>query len=303
MRLVISLATRNRPQQLLQTINRSMSQWTDPNTILIIQADADDYATLGMLTDAKLDPRVKVNVKSREDTIAAKWNRAMAEPADVYLIAGDDDPVIGKGYDTTILQAAATFPDGIGMVYGRPSNASFSSVMACTAKWVQLLGYILPEHFPYWFSDHWIDDIGRITQRIAYVDVTSDQKKVGTTQEMREPSWWATWFDAARLVRRAEAFRVIDALVEPEWRKAMLRSQHILVEYRSKWINDNVRGQARQLEAMAMPLKDDRYQRVKQTALAMLPRMYQGMEPAEARAFHTALVIPTTIPALRMVAG
>lgn len=303
MKLVISLATRNRPQQLMQTINRSMAQWTDPNTVLIIQADADDYATLGMLTDAKLDPRVKVNIKSREDTIAAKWNRAMSETGDVYLIAGDDDPVVGKGYDTAILQAAAAFPDGIGMVYGRPSNASFSSIMACTAKWVNLLGYILPEHFPYWFSDHWIDDIGRITQRIAYIDVTSDQKKVGTTQELREPAWWATWFDAAKLLRRAEAFKIIDALDEPAWRKAVMRSQHMLVEYRSKWINDSVRGQARQLEAINLPLSDIRYQRVKHTALSMFPQMFRGMEPAEARGFHDALILPTTIPALRKVAG
>ena len=111
MRLVISLATRNRPQQLLNTINRSMALWTDPNTILIIQADADDYATLGFLTDAKLDPRIKVNIKSREDTIAAKWNRAMAEPADVYLIAADDEPIVTHGYDTAILNAAKLFPD------------------------------------------------------------------------------------------------------------------------------------------------------------------------------------------------
>ncbi len=301
MKLVISLATRNRPQQLLQTINRSMSQWTDPNTILIIQADADDYATLGMLTDAKLDPRVKVNIKSREDTIAAKWNRAMAEPGDVYLIAGDDDPVVGKGYDSMILQAAANFPDGIGMVYGRPSNASFSSIMACTKKWVDVLGYILPEHFPYWFCDHWIDDIGHITQRIAYVEVTSDQKKIGATMEMREPAWWATWFDAARLIRRAEAFKMIGALDDPDWRKNMLASQHIYVEHRSKWINDNVRGQARQLESITMSVKDERYQRVKQTALSMLPKIFGGMDPAEARGFHEALIVPTLIPALRRV--
>ena len=296
MKLMISLATRNRPQKLLATIRQSMANWTHPNTELIIQADADDYATLGMLTDTKLDPRVKVSVKSREDTIAEKWNRAITEPADVYLIAADDDPIVTPGYDSKILEAATQFPDGLGMIYGHMSNYSFSSIMCPTAKWVEKLGYILPEHFPYWFCDHWIDDIGHMTQRIIHADIRSDQRKVGTTQELREPAWWATWFDAAVLLRRAEATNIIDALGESEPTKARLRTQYIPVEYRSKWINDSVRQQARGLEtAMGQSLKDERYLRVKEKAMAMIPTMLAGMDPQMAKMFHDALIVPDKI--------
>jgi hypothetical protein len=302
MRLLISLATRNRPQQLLATVRRSMALWTDPKTELVIQADADDYATLGALTENNLGPRVRVNVQRREDTIAAKWNRAMAEAADVYMIGGDDDPVVTQGYDSKILEAAKLLPDGIGMIYGHLSNASFSSIMCPTRKWVETLGYILPEYFPYWFCDHWIDDLGHMTQRIVHADIRSDQRKVGTTQELREPAFWANWFDAALLLRRKEANKIIDVIDEPPWRKDVLRTQYIRVEYRSKWINDNVRQQARGLEmSMGKPVQDDRYQRVKQRALDMLPAMFDGMDDAQAKMFRDQIVVPDKIMALPRV--
>ncbi len=299
MNLVISLATRNRPQLMLETISKSIVHWTNPETRLIIQADADDYATLGMLTSVTFDPRISVNMQKREDTVAAKWNRARSVPADVYLIMADDDPHVTPGYDQKILDAAALFPDGIGMVYGHPANASFSSIMAVTAKWADALGYILPEHFPYWFSDHWIDDIGRITGRIAFADVRSDQSKVGVTQEMREPDWWATWFDAAYLMRRQEAAKIIDAIDEPDWRKTMLRAHHPMIEVRSHWINDNVRASAKALtSALNLGVADERYQRIKKKALEMLPQILNGLPPEEARRYYAALVPQNVIAAL-----
>lgn len=296
MRLLISLATRNRPQKLLATVRQSVANWTDPNTEMVIHADGDDYATLGLLTDTKLPPRVRVNVKKREDTIAEKWNRAVADPADIYMIAGDDDPVVTQGYDTKILEAAALFHDGIGMVYGHMSNASFSSIMCPTRKWVEHLGYILPEYFPYWFCDHWIDDLGHMTGRIVHADVRTDQRKVGVTQEMREPGWWGTWFDAALMLRRNEAMKLIDVLDESEPSKARLRTQYFRVEYRSKWINDTVRQQEKAGHLPSNPdLKDERYLRVKDKAVAMIPQLLDGMDPQQAKAFQEALAPPSTI--------
>jgi len=295
MKLIISLATRNRPQLLLETLKREVALLAHPETQIIVQADADDYATLGALTENKLDPRVSVNVQKREDTVAAKWNRALSVPADLYLIAGDDEPVITHGFDSKLLDAAKVFPDGIGMVYGNPSNASFSSVMAVTRKWADVLGYILPEHFPYWFSDHWIDDIGRITERIAFADVRGDQSRVPPTQEMREPAWWATWFDSAYLKRRAEALRIIEVIDEPDWRKTILRSHFPLIEFRSKWINGNVRAQARQLEGGRTSAMDDRYIRIKNAAIAALPGILNELPREEAQQYAAMLMPPNVV--------
>src|SRR5882757_4993263 len=111
MKLVISLATRGRARQLIDTITKSVANFALSNTVMMVQVDADDTDTVAALGQAALDARVKVSVKPREDTIAAKWNRALAEPADLYLVAADDDPYITPGYDTKLLEAASRFPD------------------------------------------------------------------------------------------------------------------------------------------------------------------------------------------------
>ena len=176
------------------------------------------------------------------------------------------------------------------------ANASFTGMPCLTKNLCDVLGYIQPEYFPYWFCDHWTDDIARICGRIAFADVRTDQSRVGETQEMREPAWWATWFDANYLRRRAEAHKVIDALDEPEWRKEILRTHHPLIEFRSRWINDNVRGQARALESWSgASTKDERYQRLKQRAVDMVPGILEALPEQEARVYRELLTPPSTI--------
>lgn len=301
MRLCISLATRGRPAQLIETIMRSTANLALPNTVFMVQVDNDDIPTIEALSKAELDKRVVVNAADREDTIAAKWNRMLKEPADVYLIAADDDPYITPGYDALLCEAGARFPDAIGMVYGRMANASFSGAVAPTAKFLEKLGG-LPEYFPYWFFDHWTDDIARMIGRISFADIQTDQSKAGKTQELREPAWWATWFDAAYLMRRKVARDIIDNsdFQEPEWRKEILRRHHPLIEYRSKWINDHVRANSQNLIGMAnLSTKDERYRRVRTKAVEMLPSLLDGMDPVEALTFRRALTPPTTVPALK----
>lgn len=307
-KLVVSLATRGRPQQVIETINRHMLCMSRPDTRMIVQCDADDFATVVILGNSKFDPRVSLNVKPREDTVAGKWNRALAEPADVYLCAADDDPYVTPQLDEKILQAASLFPDGIGMVYGRMANASFPGVIAYTAKWAECFGWLQPELFPYWFADHWTDDLGRLIGRIAFADVTTDQSKAGKTMELREPAWWATWFDAAYLMRREQAQKVIrsGSFHTPEWMKQILLTHHPLIEYRSKWINDTVRQQAKQLTAWSgLDDNEPRYMRIKQSAIAMLDHLLgdYGMAPAEAAMFREALAPPNTIAALPRAYG
>ena len=196
MNLVISLATRSRPVQVVDTIKRSIPNWTNKNTVMQVQIDHDDPVTFDALTKANFGDRVLLNVQQREDTIAAKWNRALSIPADVYSVAGDDDPYVTHGYDDRILEAARRFPDGIGMVYGHLANLSFTGSLSMTRKMADMLGYIQPEHFPYWFCDHWTDDVVKMIGRISFADIRTDQSKAPDTMERREINFWTFFFDA-----------------------------------------------------------------------------------------------------------
>lgn len=297
MRLVISLATRGRPDRVIDTVTKSVANWTDQNTVLAILCDGDDEATQEAYHKSKsLHDKVILDVRTREDTIAGKWNRALGSPADVYLVAADDDPYVTPGYDTKILEAAKRFPDGIGMVYGHLANLSFSGAVAPTRKLCELMGNkIFPEYFPYWFVDHWTDDVARIIGRLSFANVRTDQSKPGVTQEMREPGWWATWYDAAYLMRRKQAHDIIKHpdFICPDWQKELLLTHHPLIEVRSRMINQNVRAQNAQLSAWAGNLKpDERYNRVKQRAIDMVPHLLNdyGMPEQEQNMFARALL-------------
>jgi hypothetical protein len=301
-KLVISLATRGRPEQVVDTITKSTPNLVLPNTVFMVHVDADDKATLAALGKAPLDKRIKVTVGPREDTIAAKWNRALNEPGDLYLVAADDDPYITPDYDAKLLDAGKLFPDGLGMVYGRMANASFSGVVAPTARLTEKLGHIFPELFPYWFVDHWTDDLARLIGRLSFADVRTDQSKAGKTQEMREPGWWATFFDAAYLMRRKIARGIIDSpdFQEPEWRKEILRNHSPLIEYRSQWINHGVRSRDKELsEWSGLTDNDARYLRVRDKAVAMIPHLLDdyGMPADEAERYRKALLVPRLIDA------
>lgn len=306
MRLAIALPTRGRPLQLINTIDRSVDNWRHPNTVMWVMADRDDTVTVDAFLKAKdrwNQPgtlRVGMDIRDREDTIAAKWNRILAiEPdADVYCTDADDAPQITPGYDEKILAAAALFPDGIGCVYGHMANASFTCCEALTKRLADKLGYIFPEYFPYWFVDHWIDDISKMIGRISFADIRTDQSNVGKTQEFREPGWWATWFDAAYMLRREQAKGIIMApdFQEPHWRKQMLIAQFPLIEYRSRWVNDHVRANERQLTGLlGQTGTDDRYKRVKQRAVDMIPKLLDGLSPQEANAYRSVLDTATIV--------
>ena len=305
-RLVASLATRGRPTQLIQTLAQTMRCLSRPDTIMIVQVDSDDFATAAALSDAQLDPRVKVDIRKRPDSISEKWNRALSEPADVYLKSADDDPYQTPDLDEKILQAAS-FPDGIGMVYGHLANASFPGVIAYTAKWCEKFGWMEPEYFPYWFSDHWTMDIGKIIQRIAFADVRNTPSQHQTMGRL-ESAWWATWFDAAHLFRRAQAHKLIKDkdFDEPEWRKRLMLGHAPLFEFYSMWVNDTVRQSAKQLDEWNSPrLKDPRYIRIKQKAIDMMPHLLDdyGMEKQMANRFREFLTPSQTIQDLPRAYG
>lgn len=303
MKLVISLATRGRPDLVVDTIRKSVKNWTNPETVMQVQLDHDDPVPYDYLVKQKIHERVLINVRQREDTIAAKWNRAMLIPADVYTVAADDDPYVTPGYDDRILEAARRFPDGIGMVYGNMANLSFTGSLSMTSKLARMLGYIQPEYFPYWFCDHWTDDVVKIMGRSTYADFRTDQAKAGATQEMREPDFWATFFDACYLKRRREAKRIMDSpeFMGEQWQKDLIYSNHPLIEQRSRTLNSFVRQQSKQLSAASpasMDLKGERYVRLKKKALDMLPELFNDMSPDEVVAFKNILTPPTSIPSL-----
>lgn len=275
-KVVVSLPTRGRPEKLLDTLRINCQSFTRPNTTIFVSVDDDDKPTIEALGKAELDKRIVVDVRAREDTLGAKWNRALSVPGDVYYMAADDDPTLSKDADEHVLTSARFFPDGIGFTFGHLVNATMCSAFGTTAKTIEILGYWCPEYFQFWFTDHWINEIAYMTDRIAFCPVVTGQNQYGKTQELRESHWWATWFDAAHGMRVHDAMKIINY---PKFSTSLLQKQILannmpLSFYRGFWINKVIRDSREALENWSpLPLDDERYQRVKQRAIDMVPRI------------------------------
>lgn len=283
--LSILLTARSRPELLRYTVDTTVPNIRDPATRLIIAADDDDTPeTIAAARNLEAKyPCVEASVLPRECGLGEKVNRVLTiAPADVYLHMTDYQPHITPGFDTKIMDAASVFPDNIGVVYNHMANLSFSAIQAVTSGMVEKMGYFYPPYFPYWFVDHWLDDIARLIGRIAVADVVTDWSRRPGTHDRRDVAWWATFFDAGVVHRRQMAHAIInsDDFQEPAWRKEMLLRHHPLIEERSKMINDSARS-----THWHMPPEnpDDRYRRAKSRAQSVLKGWIPELEADHAR--------------------
>ncbi len=271
MKLTIGCVTRGRPERVIETVRIALSNIRERDTKLFILADEDDVRMngFGPVPDGSI-----LNVQPREDSVGAKWNRLprLAE-ADVYMCIVDHTVILTPGFDTKILDASMIFHDGIGCVVTHLANLSFPFYQAPTARMVEIMGGIYPTMFPYWFVDHWLDDICKMTGRYVMADVACDSSKKPNTQDFREPHLWASLYDSLVLEREEMAERLFEKMDEPEWRKEMLRRQWPLFHQRSRMINNMVRGIS-ELDTS----RDERYMRIRAKGISMIENAFSELQ-------------------------
>jgi hypothetical protein len=254
MSVTLIIATRHRPLELKRTLEETLPNAARVDSVVLICADEDDQETRAILPDLPKDPRLRVSVRPREDSRGEKYDRALTEaPADVYLVGHDCASITSPGWDDKVMEGFHLLPDGIGVINGPMSNASFPGLHGPTAKLVAKLGYIYNHEYPFWFVDHELDDIARIIGRGAFVECTYENRvrRPGKTLRLRHLEFWTRYFDCMTGERRQKAFAILDGgdFCAPPWLKAILKSQAQMVEARSFQINHSVRQSAKAIEA------------------------------------------------------
>ncbi len=141
--LVINLVTRNRPERFLETVRRTLPNITRGDTVFMVSLDEDDGPTIEV---AKLLSGIKLDIRTREDSLGAKHNRALDIPASCYLPMVDYCPHVTPGFDGMLIEAAERFPDGIGVAYGLSANASFPNAQCMTRGLADKLGFPVLVH-------------------------------------------------------------------------------------------------------------------------------------------------------------
>ena len=265
-----------RPGILHRTVAQTLPLIKEPDTRLVIAADDDDDGTISLQNvPALMDPRIIWSIEPREDSLGAKYNRVLRiAPADVYCVMTDDCPHVTAGFDTKILETATVYPDGYAVIVNHLANQAFTQMNAVTAKMVAAMdNKIYVEYFPYWFIDHWLEDVAKQIGREVFVDVMLDCNKsneIGTLDK-KEPHFWGTVFNALHVERAMLAQRIINAPdfeETPARKKALLRNQILTFEW-SQIINNRLQGDQGQ-----QVLADDvRYHRLKDNVIEKLISM------------------------------
>lgn len=245
-KLSIILATRGRPHLLVPTVRTTLKNVRHPETKLVVMADSDDEDTI--LCRKQIERMgASMWVSPRPHGLGEKYNAGVAvEPGDVYLVMVDYAPHVTQGFDQKILDAAATFPDGLAVVRNWYANLSFPGINAVTSRLVGLMGGIYPALYPFWFVDHHLDDIALMLGRYVFADVAIDtsarqeQANRPWTQGKRDTWLWAWLFDAQAGERQALAEKIIgsDEFEETDARKRALLGNIPAVAQHSRLVNE-----------------------------------------------------------------
>jgi hypothetical protein len=258
----------------------------DEGTRIFVCIDDDDPVTLRRLQMWEPHPRVIYSVMPREDSRGEKYGRALtACKADVYLPAVDCAPIVTPGWDRIILEKAALFPDGIGVIRTPYINGVFPpALQAITAGLVAKLGYIYNPEYPFWFIDHELHDLARLIGRYieAPIEVKTKETRPEKTIRLRDVAFWATHYDLMAIERRAKARAIIDASSDPEHVKAHLRDGYHGIENEARSINEHVRQNAARIEAQRGESgpPDEGYQRAKHRAEQKQARLFEALKAA-----------------------
>lgn len=252
MKLSINIPTRGRPLNLKPTLEYTLKTSICDDTRIMVAIDDDDQITLDALDTLPKHEKLIYSVKPREDTRGGKTNRLLTEaPADVYIVGHDSSPMITTGWDRMFINGARLFTDGVGVVGSATSNGgAFPAIQAVTAKWVDIVGYFYNPAYPFWFIDHELDDLSRMTGRICYVAAEASivAMRPSKTIRLRDLIFWIDYFDLSRFRRRAMAAKIIDALDCSDHEKMIRRSWYSPVEDRSLAMHRSLRARADKVE-------------------------------------------------------
>lgn len=228
MKINLCTPTRGKPSYLSEWVGKTLANAVLPGTRIVIGSDDDDPLLDDIRAAFAGDPRVIHSTAPREDSLGAKYNRiAAACPADIYVMGIDDVAIITPGWDRELTRVASLFTDGIGFVYfGREkSGESLPSMIATTARTIEVMGFFCPPYFQFWWNNTWLDQLARLTGRLLYAPIETEYPE-SYPPSRTDPTiaWWSNVFDQTQSLRLRQAEKLLDAcFYDAPWRKEQMR--------------------------------------------------------------------------------
>jgi hypothetical protein len=177
MRLLIKLASRSRPAQLLSIVQKYIEFAVDTSRItFVISLDIDDETATEELQKQLQDVHSCIKVcmgisKSKIDAI----NRDVPDPStfDILLVASDDMIPEVKGYDNVIRQNMKKhYPDTDGVLFFNDGylGKKLNTLSIMGSKYYQRFGYIYYPGYKSFYCDNEFMEVAEKLKKQTYFD-------------------------------------------------------------------------------------------------------------------------------------
>ena len=232
--ICLIMATRGRPESLAQVFAALKTVTAHKEKVsLWLYVDEDDAVTRqaidrGTLNDAgvRIHWHIGPQTAGLCETQHTLW-RNSGQTAEVYMVIPDDLYFETQGWDNVIRKAAAPFPDGIFLAGPHdPMTSDTCTYPIFGWRWLDTLQHIFPGHFPFWYDDRWVHQIGLMASRYVELPIVLlSLGGKGKTRRMRDVPFWARFFQLSLDERKDSAKKLIDAMnLEPEKKDAALKN-------------------------------------------------------------------------------
>jgi len=212
MKIDVIVPSRGHPLRLMSVLTcfDALSSGEHEITYRVV-CDMDDTPTY-KVSDAL---PFRVAIHSGMGPLSARMNEAAMEASDIVTGAADDTFPLAQHWDAIL---------AIGVDEGHPAfswqevnDPTNTTMLVFSRRWLNAVGRMLPEYFPFWFGDTWVAEVYEMAflKPLPIVQNLPWGGKRGKTKGMRDLKFWFDFFAATRVERVAEARSVCFAYDRP----------------------------------------------------------------------------------------
>ncbi|MBF0227302.1 MAG: hypothetical protein HQK76_17795, partial [Desulfobacterales bacterium] len=290
------LPTRKRHTQLKKLFDSIEENTQDKKLIDVwVYVDEDDELTkLFIHNNTWIKYNFKINwiigerLPGRSGQILNELWKKCKTNAGIYMGISDDYIFIKKHWDELVRQAFNSYPDRILLAYPEDPTAGGEQVTFAimSAEWLNIVGRFVPEYFPFWFGDTWIDQVAKLIQRKVKLDMRMEpQGGKGKTQGMKNLVFWQNFFNNMLDERINEADALRRSIYPPdstEYHKSSQKVQVLIQQFiaQAKSIKDTdlmVMEENYALKSSKDPIKDAAYFICETNALNILFKKFNSL--------------------------
>jgi hypothetical protein len=140
------------------------------------------------------------------------WAACTTRPG-IWGFISDKVEVRTRGWDELVRRAFRATPDGVLFAHGHDGHVDFGAFGFLGATWVNTLGRLFTDYFPYWFDDVWINEVANLIGRRVVLPIHF-KMEVGFARHLHNALFWANFSAALFGERVDEALRLL-AVIGP----------------------------------------------------------------------------------------